>query len=210
MELLILLCLLIVIFLLVEEKMSAHRKATKKNTKNNPEVQLPDIMGQPKPIGSHMRPSTANISHNNEDQPKADNFDIEINKKENSIQIPQEELDEVFGDGPDLQKEEEEWSGYGLSGGDIGFTTGVTFDELSTVGMLLQQDVLEPSQQKTAVRLVQKIQGTELFSLLENSMEGASRKIAGLLDRSLSVGTDSSSSLMRNNSLDDFDIGEFV
>ena len=41
-------------------------------------------------------------------------------------------------------------------------------------------------------------------------MESASRKIAELLDGSLSSETNSSSSIMRKNDLEDFDIGEFV
>jgi hypothetical protein len=41
-------------------------------------------------------------------------------------------------------------------------------------------------------------------------MESASRKIAELLDSSLSTETDASSSFLRKNDLEDFDIGEFV
>jgi hypothetical protein len=41
-------------------------------------------------------------------------------------------------------------------------------------------------------------------------MESASRKIAELLDGSLSSETDASSSTLRKNDLEDFDIGEFV
>jgi hypothetical protein len=78
------------------------------------------------------------------------------------------------------------------------------------VGVLLQKEKLEQSQKETAIAIVQKIQGTELFSLLENSMEGASRKIAELLDSSLSSETEASSSTLRKNDLNDFDIGEFV
>lgn len=76
--------------------------------------------------------------------------------------------------------------------------------------MLLQKDRLELSQKETAVAIVQKIQGTELFDLLENSMESASLKIAMLLDKSLSADTVTGSSSLRTNNLDDFDIGEFV
>jgi hypothetical protein len=57
---------------------------------------------------------------------------------------------------------------------------------------------------------VQKVQGTELFSLLENSIEGSSRKIAELLDSTLSSETETGSSTFRNNDLEDFDIGAFV
>jgi len=210
MELLILSCLLIIIFLLTEDKLWTRKKRMNKEITDKGVVRLPDIMGQPKTGSSHSLPNTHNESHNDERKDKADNFDIEIDKENNSIQIPEEELDNVFGNGPDLQEEEEEWNTYGISGSDSGFATGVTFEELSTVGMLLQQKVLEPSQHNKAVGIVQKIQGTELFSLLENSMEGVSQKIAGLLDRSLSEELDSGSSFKGSNNLEDFDIGEFV
>ena len=80
---------------------------------------------------------------------------------------------------PDLEEEEEEWNRYGVSDVENGLAQGVTFEELGTVGMLLQKEKLEPSQKETAVTIVQKIDGTELFNLLESSMEGASQKIAG-------------------------------
>ena len=69
---------------------------------------------------------------------------------------------------------------------------------------------MRPSQKETATVLIQKIQGTELFSLLENSMEGASQKIAELLDSTFSSETEAGSSTLRKNDLRDFDIGEFV
>ena len=109
-----------------------------------------------------------------------------------------------------MEEEEEEWNRYGISSGDNGFAQGVTFEELSSVGMLLQKEKLEPSQKETAVAIVQKIQGTELFTLLENSMESASRKIAELLDGSLFSETDAGSFFLRKNDFEDFDIGEFV
>jgi hypothetical protein len=111
---------------------------------------------------------------------------------------------------PDLEEEEEEWNRYGISGGDDSLAQGVTYDELSSVGALLQKENLEHSQKETAVAIVQKLQGTELFSLLENSIEGASRKIAELLDSTLSSETETGSSTMWKNDLSDFDIGEFV
>ena len=110
---------------------------------------------------------------------------------------------------PDFEQEEEEWNRYGISGGDDSLAQGVTYDELSSVGALLQKENLEKAQKETAVAIVQKLQGTELFSLLENSIAGASIKIAMLLDSSLSE-TDSRSSALRKNDLGDFDIGEFV
>ena len=211
MEIVIVICLLIVIALLVQDKIVIKKSSERKpiQEKNNPK--LPDIMGQPRLKRSLSVPNNATESQVEELEINPDNFDIEYDENENvGIQIPQEELDEVFSNMPDFEEEEEEWNRYEISGGDNGFAQGVTFEELSSVGVLLQKEKLESAQKETAIAIVQKIQGTELFSLLENSMEGASRKIAELLDSTLSSETDAGSNTLRNNELDDFDIGEFV
>ncbi|MFH7010497.1 conjugal transfer protein TraD [Flavobacterium sp. FlaQc-52] len=212
METVIVICLLIVIVVLMQDKIVIQnrlRQQQPKKEKVNPN--LPDIMGQPKPVRSLSVPNNANESQIEETEVDPDNFDIEYDENENvSVQIPQEELDEVFSNMPDFEQEEEEWNRYGISGTDDGFAQGVTFEELSSVQMLLQKDKLEPSQQETAIALVQKIHGTELFSLLENSIESASRKIAELLDGSLSSEKHSGSSYLRKIDLNEFDIGEYV
>ncbi len=211
MEIVIVICLLIVIVLLLQDKIVIHKRSKQEPPQKKANPNLPDIMGQPKPVKSHSVPNTANESQITEPEINPDNLDIEYD--ENEIvgkQIPQEELDEVFSNMPDLEEEEEEWNRYGISGGDDGFAQGVTFEELSSVGVLLQKEELEPAQKETAIAIVQKIQGTELFSLLESSIEGASRKIAELLDSTLSAETDNSSSTLRKSDLSDFDIGEFV
>ncbi|KOS05779.1 conjugal transfer protein TraD [Flavobacterium akiainvivens] len=212
MEIVIVICLLIVIVLLVQDKIVIHKRSQQKpmqQEKVNPN--LPDIMGQPKPVKSYSVPNTANESQITEPEINHDNLDIEYDENENvGMQIPQEELDEVFSNMPDLEEEEEEWNRYGISGGDNGFVQGVTYDELSSVGALLQKKNLEQAQKETAVAIVQKLQGTELFSLLENSIEGASRKIAELLDSTLSSEIDDGSSTLRKSDLSDFDIGDFV
>ena len=211
MEIVIVICLLIVIFLLVQDKIIINKKSKQKPTQEKINPNLPDIMGLPKPVRSLSMPNTANERQIEELEINPANLDIEYDENENvGIQIRKEELDEVFRKIPDLEEEEEEWNRYGISGGDDGFAQGVTFEELSSVGVLLQKEELEPAQKETAIAIVQKIQGTELFSLLENSMEGASRKIAELLDSSLSSETEASSSTLRKNDLRDFDIGEFV
>ncbi|MFH6972658.1 conjugal transfer protein TraD [Flavobacterium petrolei] len=210
METVIVICLLIVIALLLEDKIVIRKGERQKLTQEKPNAKLPDIMGQPKPRRCLPLPKSATESQIKEQEQEIDNFDIEIDEEDVDMQIPQEELDEVFGNKPDLEEEEEEWNRYGISGEDNGFAQGVTFEELSSVGMLLQKEKLEPSQKETAVAIVQKIQGTELFTLLENSMESASRKIAELLDGSLSSETSSGSSILRINDLENFDIGEFV
>lgn len=211
MEIVIVICLLIVIFLLVQDKIIIKKRSEQKPTQGKINPNLPDIMGQPKPLRSLSVPNTANECQIEEDEINPDNLDIEYDENENvGIQIPQEELDEVFRNMPDLDEEEEEWNRYGISGGDNSLAKGVTYEELSSVGVLLQKENLEQSQKETAVAIVQRLQGTELFSLLENSIEGASRKIAELLDSTLSSETEAGSSILRKSDLSDFDIGEFV
>ena len=211
METAIVICLLVVIALMLHDKVASKNKQGQKANKTKESRDLPDIMGQPKPMRSLSGPSSASESQNKEQMFDPANLDIEYDENENvGIQIRKEELDEVFSNIPDLEEEEEDWNRYGISGGDDGFAQGVTFEELSSVGVLLQKEELEPAQKETAIAIVQKIQGTELFSLLENSMEDASRRIAELLDSTLSSETEDSSSTLRKSDLSDFDIGEFV
>ena len=210
METLIVICLFIVIVLLLEDKIVIRKMTEQKTKHKKPNRKLPDIMGQPKSMRSLSVSKNATESQSKKRKKEMDNFDIEIDQEDVDMQIPQEELDEVFGNMPDFEEEEEEWNRYGISGRNDGFAQGVTFEELSSAGMLLQKNKLEPSQKETVVAIVQKIQGTELFSLLENSIESASRKIAELLDGRLSSETDAGSSTLRKNELEDFDIREFV
>lgn len=211
MEIVIVICLFIVIILLVSEKVVINKISYKKEDKVSSAPDLPEIMGKPKPVKSLSQPNTANESQIQDAEINPDNLDIEYDENEEvNIQIPQEELDDVFSNMPDLEEEEEEWNRYGISSSDNGYAQGVTFEELSSVGVLLQKENLEPAQKETAVDIVQRLQGTELFSLLESSMEGASRRIAELLDSTLSSETETSSSTLRKSDLNDFDIGEFV
>ena len=211
MEIVIVICLLIVIALLVQDKIVIKKSSERKPIQEKSNPKLPDIMGQPRPKRSLSVPNNASESQVEEPEIYPDNLDIEYDENENvGIQIPQEELDEVFSNMPDFEEEEEEWNRYRISSGDNGFAQGVTFEELSSVGVLLQKEELEPAQKETAIAIVQKIQGTELFSLLENSMEDASRRIAELLDSTLSSETEAGSSTLRKSDLSDFDIGEFV
>ncbi|QHC84732.1 conjugal transfer protein TraD [Empedobacter brevis] len=211
METIIVLCLLIIIVLLVQDKIVIKKQSKKKSFQEKVNPYLPDIMGQPKPVTRHSLPNTANERQIKKSEVNPDNLDIAYDENETvGSQVPQEEPDEVFSTIPDLEEEEEEWNRHGISAENKGFAQGVTFEELSAMGMLLQKDKLEPSQKETAAAIVQKLQGTELFSLLENSMEGASQKMTELLDSTLSSETEAGSSILRNNDLDDFDIGEFV
>jgi hypothetical protein len=209
METIIVICLLVIISLLLKDKILINKNYEKRTAKQKDNPNLPDIMGQPKLKKSLSIPNPATERQMKNEGINHDNLDIENDENEN-IQIPQDDLEFFFSDMPDFEQEEEEWKKYGISGSDDGFAQGVTFEELSSVGMLLQKDKLGHSQKETAAALVQKIQGTELFTLLENSMESASRKIAELLDGSLSYEKKSGSSNLRKSDLNDFDIGEFL
>lgn len=86
---------------------------------------------------------------------------------------------------------------------------GVIFHELSTAGKLLEEKVLEPELKEKAVDIIHKIEGTELFDLLENFLGDISKRIADLLSASISK-NDRIVSFNQGNSSDSFDIGEFV
>ena len=210
MEILIVICLLVVIALLVEDKIVNYKRKEQKMVQEKLNPILPDIMGKPKPVRSLLVPKSAKKSQKKKKKQKFNNFDHEIDNEDVKKQISPEERKDTLTNEPDFEEEEEEWNSYGIFSMNNGLAQGVTFEELSTVGMLLQKDNLEPSQKKTAVAIVQKIQGTELFNLLENSIDSASRKIAELLDGSLSSETDTSSSTLQKNDLDNFDIVEFI
>ena len=211
METVIVICLLIVIALLLQDKIVIKKSSKQGPPQKKVNPNLPDIMGQPKPVERLSMPNTANESQMAEPEMNPANLDIEYDENENvGIQIPQGELDKVFSNVPDLAEEEEELNRYRASGSDDGFAQGVTFQELNNVGVLLQKEKLEPAQKETAIDIVQRLQGTELFSLLESSMEGASRKIAELLDSTLTTEPEDSPPNLRKSDLSDFDIGDFV
>ncbi len=211
MEILIIICLLIVIVLLVKDKIVIKKVIKTSGLKSPEKSDFKDIMGKPKPFVRHLAPIKADERQSEKTDETLDSFENDISERRFVKESPQEELDEVFADGPDLEEEEvEERNRHSFPIDEEGFATGVTFDELSTVGVLLKQEELELSQELKAMEIVQRIQGTELFSLLESSIEGASGRIAALLDRSLATKMDSGSSGMRKNGLNEFDIGEFV
>jgi hypothetical protein len=193
METLILICLLLIIALSVKNKVVINSGAGKQK--------LPDIMGQSKQLSNHFVQKKAPPQ-------KANNFDIDNSDEKEGLQILEEDLDNVFTDELDLEDEEQEWKTSAAPNGENAFATGVSFDELSVVSNLIQQNIVAPSLAKQAVSIVQKIQGTEPFGLLENSVKDASTKIAALLDKSFNEQTNTT--LLQNKDAESFNIGEFV
>ncbi|MBP1164559.1 MULTISPECIES: hypothetical protein [unclassified Chryseobacterium] len=116
------------------------------------------------------------------------------------------DLNEILITMKDLEKEEEDWLYQANNGTESGFASGVTFEELTTVGKLLQQKILEPALEKDVIHIIQKVHGTELLSLLENSIENSSLKIARLLDNTYP----SEAETDPFSTVNDFDIEEFI
>lgn len=90
------------------------------------------------------------------------------------------------------------------------FDQAVSLDELSKVGNLLQWDSLDIHDEKIAAGIIQKMEGTEFFTMMQESIEGASQKIARLLDKSLSEEQNTMSKQNENNEIDSFNIGDFI
>lgn len=205
MDVLILICLLMIIVLLAKDKVVINKVIKDQNIPklNNPK----DIMGKSKYVERLTVPKEATESQQTLLANKDLNFDTGTKGEVIKQTIPEENSTEIFEkEQVDFEEEEEEFKNLGVPTEHRGYAKGVTFQELYSVGQLLQQEGLEPALKKRARVVVQALQGTELFYLLENSMEGASAKIANLLSKNL---PDEPAPQDSGNS-DDFDIGKFL
>ncbi|MCD0477820.1 hypothetical protein LPB90_05100 [Chryseobacterium sp. LC2016-29] len=207
MEQLIIIGLLLVIILLLWDRKFTDQHSKGKNAEAH--LTVPSIMGETKKEERKPVPSDVDQGQSESIVLKANNFDSETKEEVFENTASKKELDEILVKNSDLEDEEEDWQYQDDSKIESGFATGVTFQELSTAGQLLQQDVLEPDLEQQAVTIIQKIQGTELFDLLENSLGDASKRIAALLSQRIS-NDDEVISFKRKDDADGFDIGEFV
>lgn len=205
-QLIIIGLLIIIILILLDRKFTNHYP---KKKISNTRSKLPSIMGETKKEERKPVPSDVNQGQGESIVLKANNFDSETNEEAFENMASRKELDEILVKNNDWEDEEEDWQYQDDSKIESGFATGVTFQELSTAGQLLQQDVLEPDLEQQAVHIIQKIQGTELFDLLENSLGDASKRVANLLSQNIS-NEDEDIYSKRKYGADGFDIGEFV
>jgi hypothetical protein len=90
METIIVLCLLIIIVLLLQDKIVT-KKREKKPTEKKSNPNLPDIMGQPRPVRSLSVSNTVSERQTQETEVNPDNLDIEIDEEDVDMQIPPEE-----------------------------------------------------------------------------------------------------------------------
>jgi len=199
METIIILCLVLAIALLLHDKVVI--TVSKKRKQGYQKTKLPqaDIMGVSRAIKSRSKASQQN-------KIKAQEMII----PPASLVIEYDEHENVPTDSIDLEDEQQELSSYELTNQDSGFAQGVTFEELSTLGMLLQENKLAPSKKETALDIAYKIQGTELFDLLEDTIQREAHEITTLLNNQFSLTTNAEASLLENNKNDEFDIREFT
>ena len=210
MEKIIIVSLLAVIVVLLHLRTKAKNSNQPNETQNDPLPGVPDIVGRPKLGGRPAEPIQTTATQNSDKTPATSTFDNE-NKRIVKPVIPQEEPDEESL--PDWDDEEEEMKGYAANTThriEDGLATGVTYDELATVGQLLQRKSLKTSEKKSTVSVASKIDGTELMHMLENAVGDASKKIAKLLDRADDYESDSGSSALRNDNEGNFNIGDYV
>ncbi|MGG7466708.1 MULTISPECIES: hypothetical protein [Chryseobacterium] len=90
------------------------------------------------------------------------------------------------------------------------FGQAVSLNELTKVGDLLKQDNLDAAQEKETSDILHKMEGTEFLAMMQQSIDGASQKIARLLDKSLSEKHNVIPKENQNNALDNFNIGDFI
>jgi len=206
MELLITGLLIIIILLLLDKKsMKSPPCETKNETKSNPST----IIGKIKQEERQELPSSTTQRQFLTAEVRTDNFDSETKQQEIDQPTEKKSLEDILVKNDNWEEEEEDWQYGDFSEIESGFATGVTFQELSTAGQLLQEEFLEPALEQQAVNILQKIQGTELFNLLENSLEGATQRIADLLRQSTS-NADVNRSPNPKNEAEGFDIEEFI
>lgn len=207
MEQLIIIGLLLLIILLLWDKKYINQHHQEKSAEAHPAVS--SVMGEIKKEERKPVPSVVDQGQGESIVPKGINFNSETTEEVFENKASKKVLDEILVKNNDWEDEEEDWLYQDDSKTESGFATGVTFQELSTAGQLLQQDVLEPDLERQAVHIIQKIQGTELFDLLENSLGDASKRVANLLSQNIS-NEDENISFKRKDDADGFDIGEFV
>lgn len=210
MDTLIIIGLIVIILLLLQDKIVTKRPAHAIEKQKSIDTPYP-IMGETKTSLSHA--VTAASAEEQKEEPLFDPFTLEIEYdiSENiHIQNPQEEPEYGLNSSLDFIEEEEEWKKYRIIGEDGGFAQGATFEELSAVKTILEQQICDTSEKETAAAAVQKLYGTELYTLLENSMENASHIISALLDNSFNPAEAPGSSTLRTDDLNDFNIENFT
>ncbi|WP_412468710.1 conjugal transfer protein TraD [Pedobacter sp. KLB.chiD] len=191
METIILICLLLIIILLLHDRFDRKNYEIPNKGTENRIKDIDDIMGPPKTLNNHYKEEPT-VPENHKEVPE----DSMISEAESEMEA---------GTVVDFEAEEEEWRNQSYFFEDAGLAEGVTFEELQSFTDYVQSDHHENVQNNQLLATAKKIQGTELFSLLESSVEGASKRIAELLDSTLH-----STQLQVKESPDQFNIQNYL
>lgn len=197
--------LISIVIILLEKKLS--QKKTQKEKKHT-QFNLPSIIGDTKKEEIQSVQSYYDQRQSENNKMGVPIFESETNSQGLDNNNPEKKLDKILVRSEVWEGEEEDWLDEMEIEVETGFATGVTFQELNIAEQLLHQELLEPVFQKQAVEIIKKIQGTELFTLLENSLDTASHRIALLLQQSEIE--NEAKSLPKKEGVGGFDIEEFV
>lgn len=199
-QIVILFCLIVVIILLLVDKVR-FIKPERKIFRKVEQIAEPDVIGkvtipekEKAPIWlANRKKLIEQMLANKADQ---GNEDLTRNdrEKEDASNFNNEEPDETENIPPD----------------DDRFGQAVSLNELTKVGDLLKQDNLDAIQEKETSDILHKMEGTEFLAMMQQSIDGASQKIARLLDKSLSEKHNVIPKENQSNALDNFDIGDFI
>lgn len=191
-------CLFIIIILLAVDKVKIVK--SRKTAEPKPDSStLPDIMGRTNKDNENPRLLEDNIKNRMLMSAKIDQSKAHINNLDSSVLVE---------DMPSDPMEDEDLSEDDFPPYDDRFSQGVSLEELMNVGKLLQQNDLEPQQENVVLDVMQKIQGTELYNLLEHSIGDASKKVAALLDKNLK--SDQVVAFDPQDNFKNFDIDDFI
>jgi len=198
METLILICLILVIVLLLHDKIQPPKEKLKKPNKHvEQQLRIENIMGQPKVAVRKPDSERDMVSSLKTERYAEDNV---VEEKNFLASSEAEDDPEVNYD-----EEEEEWRYYSYIQDDQGFAQGVTFEELQSFHNFVKNEQSETTNNGQLLETAKKIQGTELFSLMQSSVEDASKKIAQLLDSTLD-----SPNIKLDNAQNSFDINDYL
>lgn len=180
MEQFIIICLLFLILLIVSDRRLLVRQRRKSPTDAN--KNWVSIMGGTKQIEREVLSGEVHGGQYQSDLSGKDSFESKIIEKEFEPLDRTKNISDIRVRNDDSKQKDTDEQYEDFTTESL-FDTGVTFQELSNVGQMIQQNMLEPSLERQAVDIIQKIQGSELFYLLENSLEDGPKRIAGLLNR---------------------------
>lgn len=199
-QIIILACLLVIILLLLVDKIKIIKIAKPQEEPLKPE-KLPDIMGKAVLVQKERPSIRTKYPKMRVDRLKK--TDAAVEARPVSTADPGEEGISGAMDWSDDEINNESQPEDGR------FTQGVSLEELMRVGDLLKQDHLNEVQENQTAEIIQKIRGTELFDAMQSSIQGASQKIARLLDKSLAE-NQLGDVQVKYKGPEQFDIGDFL